>query len=241
MEPIGTYRKKCLTCLDEVPYTFLMDAPATADPADLLPRATYHQVVHTLRGLLPPPVTGAPEAEAYRDLDAIAHVASLLPANPDEAHLAAQALDCLRLARAYSNDPSLILTCTARSASMMREARGWRTALERAQSARRKREADPATRDAATATEQRALGLLAEALDRAPPAEPATPDPIAEAERYALQHRKRAVLIRRLGRLPDKIDIGVLTPEVVHAIVTGTTPRLRALDDKPHAAAAVAA
>ena len=122
-----------------------------------------------------------------------------------------------------------------------REARGWRTALERAQSARRKREADPATRDAATATEQRALGLLAEALDRAPPAEPTTPDPIAEAERYALQHRKRAVLIRRLGRLPDRIDIGVLTPEVVHAIVTGTTPVLRALDDKPHATAAVAA
>ena len=122
-----------------------------------------------------------------------------------------------------------------------REARGWRTALERAQTARRKREADPAARDAATATEQRALGLLAEALDRAPPVEPTMPDPIAEAERYALQHRKRAVLIRRLGRLPDGIDIGVLTPEVVHAIVTGTTPVLRALDDKPHGAAAVAA
>ena len=207
--------------------------------------------MHTLRGLLPPPSTDAPEDQAQRDLAAIDHVASLLPANPEEAHLAAQyvaacaqALDCLRLARAYPNDPGVILTATARSASMMREARGWRTALQRAQSDRRKRQSDPDARDAATAIEQRALGLLAEALDRAPPAAPAapaTPDPIAAAERYALLHRKRAALIRRLGRLPDRIDVGGLTPEVVHALVTGTTPTLRALDHKPLRATAVAA
>ena len=225
-----------------------MDEPAAPDPADILPRATYHQVIHTLRALLPPPLTDSPDDAAYRELAAIAHVASLLPANPDEAHLAAQyvaasaqALDLLRLARAYPNDPGLILKCTARSAGMMREARGWRTALQRAQSDRRKREANPAARDAAAATEQRVLGLLADVLDRVPPAEPAEPDPIAAAERYALLHRKRAALIRRLGRLPDRIDVGVLTPEVVHAIVTGTTPVLCALDEKPNRAATVAA
>ncbi|HME27612.1 MAG TPA: hypothetical protein VKI44_40875 [Acetobacteraceae bacterium] len=41
-----------------------------------------------------------------------------------------------------------------------------------------------------------------------------------------------------MGRLPDKIDTGVLTPEVVHARVTGTTPILRALDEKAHRAMA---
>ena len=50
-----------------------------------------------------------------------------------------------------------------------------------------------------------------------------------------------AALIRRLGRLPDRIDVGGLTPEVVHALVTGTTPTLRALDHKPLRATAVAA
>jgi hypothetical protein len=39
------------------------------------------------------------------------------------------------------------------------------------------------------------------------------------------------VLIRRLGHLPPKF--GWLAPEVVHAVVTGTTPILRALDAKP--------
>ena len=65
----------------------------------------------------------------------------------------------------------------------------------------------------------------------APSARPA--NAIAEAERYAVQHRKRAMLIRRLGRLPDKLNIGSVLPEVVHAIASGTTPILCALDDKP--------
>jgi hypothetical protein len=229
-----------------------MDALTAADPTEL-PRATYYQVVHTLRGLLPPPITATPEGAAHRDHAAIAHVASLLPANPDEANLAAQyvaagahALDCLRLTREYPNDTALFVKCTAQSASMMRQARGWRTALQRAQDARRKRGADPVLRDAAAATEHTALGLLADALHQAPvpraaelsplpdPALPAEKpfNPVTEAERYAVLHRKRAVLIRRLGRLPDKVNVGWLRPEVVQAIVTGTTPILRALDQK---------
>jgi hypothetical protein len=90
----------------------------------------------------------------------------------------------------------------------------------------------------------RALGLMADALSGAPLApksEPPPPDPIAEAEQYALHHRKRAVLIRRFGRVPHKLDFGPLRPETVRAIATGTTPILRALDDKPHRATALAA
>jgi hypothetical protein len=165
------------------------------------------------------------------------------PATPEEANLATQyvaagawALDCLRLARSFPKDTALFLRCTAQAASMMRQARGWRLALQCAQTERRKRETGPA-RDAATAAEQRSLALGADALVQTPQAtalaEPKPPTPTAEAERYALQHRKRAKLIRRLGRLPDKTDIGWLPPEVVHALVTGRTPILRALDDTP--------
>jgi hypothetical protein len=235
-----------------------MEAPNTPSPTDaalLLPRATYYQVAHTLRGLLPPPITDTPEDAARRDIALIGHVASLLPANADEANLAAQyvaasaqALDCLRIARAHEDDdPKFALRHIAQSASMMRQARSWRLALLRAQAARETREASAAARDAATQTEHRALGLMADALAHAapppapvPPADP-RPDPIAEAERYALSHRKRAVLIRRFGRLPDKLAVGWLRPEVVHAIATGTTPTLRALDARPRHAPAAAA
>lgn len=231
------------------------DAPSAPTPADaalILPRATYYQVAHTLRRLLPPPITDTPEDAASRDIAVIAHVASLLPANPDEANLAAQyvaasayALDCLRLARAHEDDPAYMLKCTAQSASMMRQAKGWRLALLRAQAARETRAADTAASDAATETERRALGLMADALAQAPPAsapkQPPQRDPIVEAERYALSHRKRAVLIRSLGRLPDKLDVGVLPSEVVHAIATGTTPILRGLDRQSRQPAALAA
>ena len=231
-----------------------MDAATAsqADPADLLPRATYYQIAHTLRGLLPPPVTQ--EDEARRDLAAIAHVASLLPANADEANLAAQyvaattqAFDCLRLARQYPNDPSLVLKCTAQSASMMRQARSWRTALLRAQAARATREADTVATGTATQTEIRALALMADGLaaslgSPAPEAAPTAerkPDVVTEAERYAVLHRKRATLIRRFGHVPQKLNFGPLSPGLVHAIATGTTPILRALDAKPQRAAAV--
>ena len=61
-----------------------------SQPPDLslqLPRDVYHVVVYTLRGLLPPPEADTPEAEARRDRAAIARVASMLPANDEEADL----------------------------------------------------------------------------------------------------------------------------------------------------------
>ena len=36
------------------------------------------------------------------------------------------------------------------------------------------------------------------------PPEPPQPSPVAKAERYALHHRKRAMLVRRLRHLPPK-------------------------------------
>jgi hypothetical protein len=76
---------------------------------------------------------------------------------------------------------------------------------------------------------------------RAEPAPPSAPkpgddgeppfDPAAEAERYAILYPRRARLIRSLGGLPDDCDFGPPEPELVHAIVAGTSPALRALDD----------
>jgi hypothetical protein len=73
--------------------------------------------------------------------------------HPEEANLAVQyvaaceqALDCLRLARAVPNDTACILKCTAQAASMMRQARGWRTAMQRAQADRHRRQDNGAAR-----------------------------------------------------------------------------------------------
>ena len=232
-----------------------MDPQPSPTPTDIalqLSRDTYYQVVHTLRTSLPSPVTDTPEDADRRDRAVIARIASLLPATPDEANIAAQyvaagaqALDCQRLARQFPNDPELILKCTAQCASMMRNARSWLNVLLRSQAAREKRDGDSTAAAQAAATERNALALMADALLQTPPAQPApaapTPGPIAEAERYALLHRKRATLIRRLGRLPEKINVGPIPPEIVQALITGTTPILRSLDKTPLAPGALAA
>jgi hypothetical protein len=236
-------------------------------PPDLtlqLPRDLYHQIVHTLRTALPPPATDTPQAAgsdpgqalARRDNAAIAEVASLLPANAEEVTLAAQfvaasaqALDCLRLAREHAADLWLVLKCSAQAAAMMRQARSARSLLLQVQATRQKREADGVAAGKAAWIEHCAVGLMAGALGRDPPAEPppvpaAEPAPVpmpapqsgdacprlAEAEQYALIYRRRAALIRSLGGLPDKCDFGPPSPELVAAIVTGTSPILRALD-----------
>jgi hypothetical protein len=227
-----------------------MDHCPPAEPPDLtlqLPRDVYYQIIHTLRGALPPPATDSEENLVRRDNAAIALVASLLPANAEEVALAAQfvaanaqALECLRLAREHAADPSRVLQCTAQSACMMRQARGARSLLLRVQAARRKREADGPATDKAAWIEHCAVGLMADALGRGPPeplAEPpAVSEPqetfslLTEAEQYALIYPRRAALIRSLGGLPDKCDFGPPSPELVAAIVTGTSPPLRALD-----------
>ena len=219
-----------------------------------IPRDMYYHLVHTLRGALPPPVTDTPEDLARRDNTVIAQIACLLPANADEITLAvqyvaasAQALDSQRLAHVHAANPSLALQCTAQAASMMRQARGARSLLLRVQAQREKREANRAALDHAAWTEHCAIGLMADALGRTPPApaaepppppapppppdEPAPqPGPATEADQYAIFYPRRAALIRSLGGLPAKCDFGPPRPALVRAIVTGTTPTLRALD-----------
>jgi hypothetical protein len=237
-------------------------APEQPDITRRLPRHIYYQVIHTLRATLAP-VSDTPEDLARRDNAAIAQVAALLPANADEANLAAlyvaagaYAMDCLRLARERAPDHVWVLKCGAQAASTMRQARATRSLLLRVQAERQKRQADQAAVDTAARTEHCAIELMAEALGTeavgteaggaqpaampAAMAEPPAPNPVltaakpagivADAERYALSHRKRAALIRTLGHLPDKLDFGPLSPQLVAAIVTGNSPVLRSLD-----------
>lgn len=202
------------------------------------PKAIYYQIAHSLRALLPPPTAQAPEDEACRDRAAIAHVASLLPADPEEANLAVQyvaaceqALQCLRLARAVPDDTTCILKCTAQAASMMRQARGWRTALQRTQADRHRRQDNGAARDTASA---------AVPPPAARPA-PRTPEPrseaqshsLTDAEAYALAHPSDAALIRSLGRLPRKFNGAPLTSEQAQDIVNSPSPILQTLAKRP--------
>jgi hypothetical protein len=135
----------------------------------------------------------------------------------------------------------------------MRQARGFMSLLLRVQAERRKREADNAATDRAAWTEHCAAGLMAQALaaardpaipGAAPPVAAADPppppapdpaeeppaDPVTEAERCAVIYPCRAALIRRLGRVPDNVSFGPPDDGLVHALVTGRTPTLLALD-----------
>jgi hypothetical protein len=225
-----------------------------------LPRDVYHQLIHTLRAALPP-VTDAPEDLARRDNAAIALVASLLPATADEANLAAQyaaasaqAIECLRQGQEHRGNPTIFLKCGGQADRAQRQARGFRAMLLRVQAERRKRETDNAAIDRAAWTEHCAIRLMADALGRAPlavmvePPPAPDPDPVreaepkaapqaeiaAEADFYAAAYPQRAARIRVLGGLPAKLDFGPPSPELVHAIVTGTSPALQALSTTDH-------
>ena len=232
-----------------------MDHDAPPDLTLLLPRDVYYHLIHTLCASLPPPITDTQEARAARDNAAIADVASMLPANADEAKLAAlyvaasaQAFDSMRLAHEHRADAILAKKCAAQADSMMRQSRGFRSLLMRVQAQRQKREADSTALEKAAWIEHCAIGLMADALGRpqpAPIAEPPPPDaaptpeeetpppsdPLAEADQYAIIYPRRAALIRSLGGLPPNCDFGAPAPELVHAIVTGTSPTLHALDN----------
>ena len=92
-----------------------------------------------------------------------------------------------------------------------------------------------------------ALGRTAPApMAEPPPPQPAPiaaeeawpqPDPVAEADHYAITYPRRAALIRSLGCLPAPCTFGPPEPDLVQAIVTGTSPILRALDSPAEASA----
>ena len=227
-------------------------ASAPADPTLRLTRDAYYIAVHTLRGTLPAPEADTPEAIARRDHAAIVQVAAMLPANADEACLAAQCVAAREFAAA--KDPVWERKCGAQGLSALRESRQARALLARLQAVREKREADPAATDRAAWSEHCTLGLMTDALAESPgepvpvlapaPSPAQEPPPVAdeaadaepkrdlaaEAEMYAIMYPRRARLIRAYGGLPDTIDFGPPDSELVPFIVHGTTPELLALD-----------
>ena len=124
-----------------------MDAIAPSlDLTYQLPWDMYHDVIRTLVASLPLPPSGSAEDITCRDNSAMAMIASMHPANADEASLAAnyvgmraEALDCLRRSREPGIDQKVAEDLALRSATSMREARAARTLLLRVQAIRRKR------------------------------------------------------------------------------------------------------
>ena len=153
------------------------------DPSLQITRDVHYQIVHTLKESLPPPLTGSSEDLARRDNTFIAQVASMLPANANEAGIAAQhvaaqaqAMANLREANLPNQTTKTMLQCTAQAASMMRQANAARSLLLRIQTARQKREANNQLLDQANLLEHCTMSLMIEALGRTPPA------PIADVE-----------------------------------------------------------
>ena len=206
-----------------------MDPSATSNPADTLSRAAYFQAAHTLRSLCTPLTADTAEDAAFRQADAIAQIASLCPATPDEANIAAyyvaagaHAYDCIRLARSRPDDTAHFLKCTAQAVSMMRQAHRWRATLLRTQTERERHEA-VANDDARPAEPP--------APQPAPPSAVPNPEDLAQAERFAVIHRADAILLRRGRHVPNARRAN-LSPGALRALIAGTTPVLRALDKK---------
>jgi hypothetical protein len=233
--------------------------PQPLDPIAQLTMDSFHHAIHTLCAALPQPVGGTPEDRIRRDNSAVAKLGALLTANADEIGLATQqiaaeahALECMRLAAVPGTDPALARKLATQATSLMRQVVSTRRLLTQVQTLRQKRETDPVATDRAAWLEHSAIGLMLQALGRTPPAPMATPEPepepedepedepvadlAAEAELYAVIHPRRTALIRSLGGLPPRCDFGPPSPELLHAIVTGTTPHLCALDDPTKAA-----
>src|SRR5579883_1272710 len=197
-----------------------------AEPSLRLTEDFCQHLWRTLQAALPAAGDTA-EDRLRRDRAAVARMACLAPINADEAAIAAQyiaadaqAMDCLRLAQQHADDVAQVLKCTALAIRMFREARASRTLLERLQAPRSKPDSTAAASGKAAA---------APPPDALPPAEPDAAI-AAEADRYALEHRKRASLIRRYGRVPDRLNFGPLKPELIRRIATGDSPILRTLD-----------
>ena len=147
----------------------------------------YHQLVHTLIEVLPPPRGGTPVGLQARKLSAIGKIAALAPLNADEADLAAhciaaraQADEMLRLARLNEHDPALAGRLNAEYRSTMRLWLAVYTQLKRVQAERRKRDAnaETANEDAwARHIAERSMLAVLEAQPEAGAAEPVRPQP----------------------------------------------------------------
>ncbi|MGC1408266.1 MAG: hypothetical protein WA864_04880 [Acetobacteraceae bacterium] len=204
-----------------------------------LPATVSREIFATLCASLPAPAADTPEARAARDETAMAAVAALHPADAFEAKLAAEivtadayVMDSLRLAGQYRDDLAATLRCRAQATSMMRQMRSGLRELQRMQAQREKAEAamHPAAMERAGYWFRDASVPL--------PVQPEVPAQasLTEAEQYAAIYPDRAALIRATGGLPATLNFGPPEPDLVEALVNGTSPILRALDRQHEAA-----
>jgi hypothetical protein len=204
-----------------------------------LPTSIAREVFADLCAGLPPLASDTPETRAARDDLAMAAVAALHPTDVIEAKHAvaivtadAYAADSLRLAGECRTDVAVTLRCRAQAASLLREMRSLLRDYRRNQAER-----DKALEAMHPAAMQRAGWWFHDASVPAP--EPAdVPAPVyfsalTEAEQYALLHPERARRIRAEGGLPARLDFGPPEPDLVAALVHGTSPILLALDQRP--------
>jgi hypothetical protein len=221
-----------------------MDAFTNPSPPHALPATVSRVVFAELCARLPPPPVDTPEACAERDAVAMDAAAALHPADAFEAKLAAQIVaadaqvtDCQRLAVQYRNDLAVTLRCRAQATSAMREMRALLRDYRRMQA-----EHDKALNEMHPAAMERAGYWFKEATAPEPepepaPAEPTSYDDLTEAERYAVVYPDRAARIRASRGLPARLDFGPPEPEIVEALVNGTSPILRELDQRQEAVA----
>ena len=236
----------------------MSDALATEHQPDLhhlLSAAGYRIIVAKIHAEVVPPHITDPDLIADYVAAAIASIASMLPANMEEAETAlrvvradAQASDAIRHARAHFNDPTPAMKCQAQAALMMRTANAARSLLMRIQTGRRKRDANPTAAHQDAWTEHCAAGFLTAARDGTPapkpppppppppepdPAPPANDDKFAqcdEAEQYALLHPRRAAEIRYHGGLPPGATYGPPDLKLMLQIISSTSPILQQVD-----------
>jgi len=144
-------------------------------PLLALPDQAYYQLIHTLAGILPPPVADTLEALLARNQAAIDKVAAMMPTNADEADLAAQCVamraqaeDVLRLIRQHEGDTKLVMKLNAQCNSMVRTSLAARRELRQVQAVRYKREANSASLKADESTQYISTRLMQQALEAGP-------------------------------------------------------------------------
>jgi hypothetical protein len=221
-------------------------------PLDLtliLPAAIFRQKFHALQRVIAP-IADTPEAIEIRDHSIMAQLACLAPATADEITLATQYITatagadrCFAQANQHADDFDLVMKASARGDSLMRKAIATRRLLDRIQTAREKRDADPIAAAKVAWTEHAAIRLMADALGRTPPAPMAAPPPrtdeepidpnlrMTKAEEYALAYPYRAAEIRAHRGLPPNCDFDPPAPDLLRQIVASTSPVLRDLDE----------
>lgn len=195
--------------------------PNLSPLADRLPADAYYCLVHTLHGILPTPPNTSPQHLARRDNALIARLATLRPANPIEAEVAADYIvaaehsrECLRIALAPETSPQWAMKCRAQSDAMRRAAYGALARLERMQKERRKLEKDAEASDRETWTEHCVIGLITQAFaDQPQPEDPLDevqpidePEAVTSGQQKHPVYRAWATQIRRLEQSFDRLS-----------------------------------